>query len=221
MHQEDATISESLVNTVNSSTAMILATPFVKVRQMKVLLRQLSENRSEIQLPTKSRLEVRDRRHDGARLSLPPRQPSACLAEFPRSRSLTHTRALTVRTDMSGQDARRVSKEDILAGQSPGLFWTMEEPTGLTVEERSRRASSEEMFKEQILKGVSPGIFWSMPPKGGEEHLDSSLAENSTEKTSVRTLSGVIPESVQKASKWARIKEDVLAGKSPGLFWSD
>ena len=122
---------------------------------------------------------------------------------------------------MSGQDARRVSKEDILAGQSPGLFWTMEEPTGLTVEERSRRASSEEMFKEQILKGVSPGIFWSMPPKGGEEHLDSSLAENSTEKTSVRTLSGVIPESVQKASKWARIKQDVLAGKSPGLFWSD
>ena len=106
-----------------------------------------------------------------------------------------------------------MSKEDILAGQSPGLFWTMEEPTGLTVEERSRRASSEEMFKEQILKGVSPGIFWSMPPKGGEEHLDSSLAENSTEKTSVRTLSGVIPESVQKASKWARVKDGILAGK--------
>lgn len=116
-----------------------------------------------------------------------------------------------------------MSKEDILAGQSPGLFWTMEEPTGLTAEEssRSRRASSEEMFKEQILKGVSPGIFWSMPPKGGEEYPKSSLAENSTEKPSVRNLSGVIPESVQKASKWARIKAEVLAGKSPGLFWSD
>lgn len=113
-----------------------------------------------------------------------------------------------------------MSKEDILAGQSPGLFWTMEEPTGLTAEARSRRASSEEMFKEQILKGVSPGIFWSMPPKGGEEYPESSLAESSTEKTSVRTLSGVIPESVQKASKWARVKDEILAGKSPGLFWS-
>jgi hypothetical protein len=124
---------------------------------------------------------------------------------------------------MSGQDSRRVSKEDILAGQSPGLFWTMEEPTGNTAEDssRSRRASSEEMFKEQILKGVSPGIFWSMPPKGGEEYPTSSLAENSTEKTSVRPLSGVIPESVKKASKWARVKDEILSGKSPGLFWSD
>ena len=75
---------------------------------------------------------------------------------------------------------RRVSKEDILAGESPGLFWTVDEPTGLTKqasteEGRSRRTSAEEMFKSLILAGQSPGLFWATPAKGGEDILVPAL----------------------------------------------
>ena len=103
---------------------------------------------------------------------------------------------------------RRVSKEDILAGESPGLFWTVDEPTGLTKqasaeEGRSRRTSNEEMFKDDILAGQSPGLVWVMPAKGGEDILVPALDKFST----------------QKASKWARVRDEVLSGQSPGLFW--
>lgn len=107
---------------------------------------------------------------------------------------------------------RRVSKEDILAGESPGLFWTVDEPTGLTKqasaeEGRSRRTSNEEMFKDDILAGQSPGLVWVMPAKGGEDILVPALP---AEETVLQT---------QKASKWARVRDEVLSGQSPGLFW--
>jgi hypothetical protein len=109
---------------------------------------------------------------------------------------------------------RRVSKEDILAGESPGLFWTVDEPTGLTKEAsteegRSRRTSAEEMFKSSILAGHSPA-------KGGEDFLVPALPAEETVLQHTLVLDKV---STQKASKWARVRDEVLSGQSPGLFW--
>ena len=116
---------------------------------------------------------------------------------------------------------RRVSKEDILAGESPGLFWTVDEPTGLTKqasteEGRSRRTSAEEMFKSFILAGQSPGLFWATPAKGGEDVLVPALPAEETVLQHTLVLDKV---STQKASKWARVRDEVLSGQSPGLFW--
>ena len=119
-------------------------------------------------------------------------------------------------------EPRRVSKEDILAGESPGLFWSVDEPTGLTKqasaeEGRSRRTSNEEMFKSSILAGQSPGLFWATPAKGGEDILVPALPAEEMVLQYTPVLDKV---STQKASNWARVRDEVLSGQSPGLFWA-
>jgi len=98
--------------------------------------------------------------------------------------------------------SRGITKEEILSGASPGLFWTMEDENA-TIKDTS-------MLRGTSMSDLCAGQCLGLVATVNDEITPSRF-------TFIGTLDNA---KAHKSSSLRVSREDILAGKSPGLFWS-